>query len=24
VELDPGLRLPDGRALVDLHPPGLE
>jgi 2-amino-4-hydroxy-6-hydroxymethyldihydropteridine diphosphokinase len=24
LELDPGLRLPDGRALVDLHPPGLE
>jgi 2-amino-4-hydroxy-6-hydroxymethyldihydropteridine diphosphokinase len=24
VELDPGLRLPDGRALRDLHPPGLE
>jgi 2-amino-4-hydroxy-6-hydroxymethyldihydropteridine diphosphokinase len=24
VELDPGLRLPDGRALRDLHPPELE
>jgi 2-amino-4-hydroxy-6-hydroxymethyldihydropteridine diphosphokinase len=24
VELDPGLRLPDGRALRDLPPPGLE
>jgi len=24
LELDPGLRLPDGRALVDLHPPELE
>lgn len=24
LELDPELRLPDGRALVDLHPRGLE
>jgi len=24
VELDPALRLPDGRALRDLHPPELE
>jgi 2-amino-4-hydroxy-6-hydroxymethyldihydropteridine diphosphokinase len=24
LELDPGLRLPDGRRLRDLHPPGLE
>jgi 2-amino-4-hydroxy-6-hydroxymethyldihydropteridine diphosphokinase len=24
VELDPGLRLPDGRALRDLYPPELE